>query len=323
LSSIGDIILTTPILKKLKLKYPEIKIDFLVLEKFKDAIEGISYIENVIVFDKQKHDGIRNMKKLAEKLNNNSYDYVFDLHSKIRSIYICKFIKSKILKYKKRVWYKSLLVKMKIMKYNVDASIVKNYFEPFKILGLKYEKEDLDFYFSPSELGKIPENYKNIPIFAPCASKETKEWTIEGFGELARIIGEKKKEKIILIGGKSDYEKCEKINLISGNNCINLAGKLTLKESAALLSCGKYLLSNDSGPFHISRGVKTPTFVIFGPTDSNMFELESRDTLITLKEPCSPCSLHGDKKCPKQHFNCMKKLKAETVFEIIEKKQEE
>lgn len=320
LSSIGDIILVTPILKALKKKYPEAKIDFLTLENFKDSIEGSKYIDNLILFNKKKNDGILNMYSFAKVLNKNSYDYVFDLHCKFRSIFISMFLTGKLFKYKKRAFYKSLLVKMRIIKYNVDDTIIKNYFKPFEILGLKYEKEDLDFYFSETDMKKIDKNFWESVVFAPGASKETKKWCYEEFGLLAKLLFNKYNKKIILIGGQEDVERCEKINELSGMSCINLAGKLSLKESGALLSKSKFLVTNDSGPFHISRGVGCKNFVIFGPTDPNMFELEERDTLIYLKEPCSPCSLHGDKKCPKEHFNCMKKLKAEKVFNIITKK---
>ena len=89
------------------------------------------------------------------------------------------------------------------------------------------------------------------------------------------------------------------------------------KESGALLSTAKYIVTNDSGPFHIARGVKTKSYVIFGPTDPGMFSYGEREKLIYANEPCSPCSLHGDLKCPKGHFNCMKKITPESVYKII------
>ena len=92
LSSIGDIILTTPVLKAFKEKYPETSIDFLVLDKFKDSIEGVPYIDNVILFNKEKNDGLHNMEKFGKELKKNGYDYIFDLHSKIRSKVISKNI---------------------------------------------------------------------------------------------------------------------------------------------------------------------------------------------------------------------------------------
>lgn len=319
LSSIGDIILTTPVLKAFKEKYPEATIDFLVLDKFKAAIEGLPYIDNLILFNKKENDGLKNMKIFAEKLRSNNYDYVFDLHSKLRSKVISKHLGVKCYRYRKRSWWKTLLVKLRLIKYEVDDTIVKNYFGAFKVFGLEYKGEDLTFSF-PSGMEEKFKEYADLPVIAPGASKNTKKWTPEGFGTLAKLIFEKYGKETILIGGNEDKEVCEKIDEISGGHTINLAGKLSLKESGALLSRAKFLVTNDSGPFHIARGVKCKTFVIFGPTSPGMFDLGENDTLIYSGESCAPCSLHGDKFCPKHHFNCMKNIKGEMVLKEIEKK---
>ena len=322
LSSIGDVILTTPVLKELKKKYPNIVIDFLVMENFKDAISECPYIDNLILFNKKKHDGLKNMIAFGKELKKNNYDYVFDLHAKVRSKIISSSIGSKIYTYKKRSLLKTILVKTKAIKYKVDDTIVKNYFGAFKVLDLKYKGEDLTFSFKNQDLEKVDNlciKYKNIPVIAPGASKETKKWTKEGFAELIKLLYNKYGEKPIIIGGNNEYEMCEEIKNLSQNLAINLAGKLTLKESGALLSKAKFLVTNDSGPFHIARGVKCPTFVIFGPTSPEMFEYDEKNILIYLNEPCSPCSLHGDEECPQKHFNCMRKLSAEMVMNIIEK----
>ena len=94
--------MTTPVLKAFKEKYPEATIDFLVLDKFKAAIEGLPYIDNLILFNKKENDGLKNMKIFAEKLRENGYDYVFDLHSKLRSKVISKHLGIKCYRYKKR-----------------------------------------------------------------------------------------------------------------------------------------------------------------------------------------------------------------------------
>ncbi|MGL4868316.1 MAG: glycosyltransferase family 9 protein [Cetobacterium sp.] len=321
LSSIGDVILTTPVLKELKKKYPEAIIDFLVLENFKDSILGCPYVDNLILFDKKKHDGFKNMLKFGKELKNNNYDYVFDLHSKVRSKIISSAIGAKTFIYKKRGLLKTLLVKMKAIKYKVDNTIVKNYFGAFKILNLNYKGEDLTFTFKNEDLEKIKTlciDYENVPMIAPGASKETKKWTKEEFAQLSKLLYNKYGKKPIIIGSNSEYEMCESIKKLSGEVAINLAGKLSLKESGALLSKASFLVTNDSGPFHIARGVKCPTFVIFGPTSPEMFEYDENNKLIYLNEPCSPCSLHGDKVCPQKHFNCMKKLSAERVMQIID-----
>jgi len=318
LSSIGDIILTTPILKQLKRKYPNITIDFLVMDNFKDSISDLNYIDNLIIFHKEKYDSFKGLIKFGKELSKNNYDYVFDLHNKLRSFIISKNIDSQVLVYPKRKLWKSIFVKLRLIKYHADDTIVKNYFKPFDFMGISYENEDLTFSFSKKNLLSVSK-YSSHFVMAPGASKETKKWTTEGFGTLAKKLYDEYNIKTILIGGDSDILRCEKINKISENSCINLAGKLSLKESGALLSISKLLITNDSGPFHISRGVKCPTYVIFGPTDPNMFEYDSNNKLIYSNVKCSPCSLHGDLKCPKSHFKCMKNITANFILEKIKK----
>ena len=318
LSSIGDVVLTTPVLKEFKKKYPHSTVDFVVLKRFKDSIEGSPYIDNLILFDKKKYKGLKGIKEFVETIKENKYDYVFDLHSKLRSVGICFFLGAKTYRYKKRALWKTLLVKMKLIKYKVDNTIIKNYFGAFEEMGISYKGEDLSFAFAEEDLVKV-EEYNNFIALAPGASKKTKEWCVDGFGKLAKLVHDKYGKNIILVGGPGDKGKCSRINEISGGICIDLSGELSLKESGALLSKADYLVTNDSGPFHIARGVKTKSFVIFGPTDPGMFEYDEYGTLICMNEQCSPCSLHGDKECPKGHFNCMKKLKAEDVLEVIEK----
>lgn len=322
LSSIGDIILTTPVLKALKEKFPDIIIDFLIIDKFKEAIIGSKYIDNLILFNKNKNDGLFNMIKFGKELKENNYDYVFDLHAKVRSYVISKAIGAKTFRYRKRGVLKSLLVKSRVIKYKVDDTIVKNYFGAFKELGLEYKGEDLDFPFGNEDLERVVKlgiEFEDVPVLAPGASKETKKWTEDGFGNLSKLLYKKYGKKPILIGARDEKEMCERIKKISNDSALNLAGELTLKESAALLSKAKFLVTNDSGPFHIARGVKCPTFVIFGPTSPEMFEYDNKNILIYGKEKCSPCSLHGDKKCMRGHFKCMKNITAEDVLAVIEK----
>ena len=324
LSSIGDVILTTAVLKAFKEKYPDYTIDFLVIDKFKDAISLSPYVDNLLLFNKEKNDGLSNLIKLAKELSKNKYDYVFDLHSKFRSkiitFVLSKFYGVKAYTYKKRAFWKSILVNLKLIKYEVDNTIIKNYFSAFKDFNLKYQGEKLNFSFEPELKEKFKE-YEDYIAFAVGASKETKKWTVEGFGKLAKKLYETYGKKVILVGGKEDCERCDKIEEISENSVINLAGKLSLKETGALLSQIKFLLTNDSGPFHIARGVGCKTFVIFGPTSPGMFDFGENDILVYNKVDCSPCSLHGDKVCPKKHFKCMKELSYEKVFKIIENKE--
>src|SRR3712207_392313 len=123
LSSIGDVLLTTPVLKAWKEKYPDSILDFVVLKQFKAAIQNCPYIDNLYVFEKEKNDGLFRLIKFAKKLSENRYDYVFDLHNKFRSQVLRWTIGSPYFVYSKRKWWKSILVNSGLISYQVDDTI--------------------------------------------------------------------------------------------------------------------------------------------------------------------------------------------------------
>jgi ADP-heptose:LPS heptosyltransferase len=305
-------VLATPVLEAIKDKYPEATLDFLVMDKFMDAISGNKHIDNLILFEKEKYKGLWGIIKFSKKLKKNRYDIIIDLHSKVRSILISRIIGKKILRYKKRSWWKTLFVHLKLIRYHVDDTIVRNYFRPLNKLGIFYTQEKLRFDFKREDIESV-KHFNNFIIMAPGAGNNTKKWPNEYFSEL----GKRLKENIILIGENSEYNNFEYIRKEIGEKCNNLAGKLSLKESGALISRSNYVITNDSAPFHIARGVGKKVFVIFGPTDPGMFEYDENSIILHKDIKCSPCSLHGDKKCPKGHFNCMKSLTPEEVYGVL------
>ena len=312
LSSIGDIILTTPVLGALKKKYPDAVIHFLVMDTYQDAISGNPHVDRLILFEKRKYRGVSGIYRFSRTLKDTRYDLIIDLHAKIRSRLISIFVPGRVFRYKKRALWKSILVPLRLRRYQVDDTIVRSYFKPLEKLFVYYTDETLRFDFEPQTLEKI-RSYTNAVVMAPGAANNTKQWPAAYWAELGGMMT----DPIVLIGGKDEYDLCEEIRRTIGNRCVNLAGKLSLKESGALISVSKYVITNDSGPFHIARGTGKKVFVIFGPTDPNMFTYDENAVLIHAGTPCSPCSLHGDKTCPRGHFDCMKSLTPEKVHEII------
>ena len=315
LSSIGDVILTTPVLAAIKKKYPDARIDFVVMEPFKDAISGNPHIDNLILFDKTKYQGIGGIYRFAQTLKGIHYDLIIDLHAKIRSRLIALFITGKVLRYKKRALWKSLLVPLRLARYHVDDTIVRNYFRPLEKIHVYFTREDLSFDFTAQNSVKV-KPYQGAVIMAPGAANPTKQWPASHFADLGKMLD----DPIVLIGGKDEYQICQEICDAVGDRCHNLAGQLSLKESGALIATAKFIVCNDSGPFHMARGTQTKAYVIFGPTDPNMFSYNEKTVLIYAGLDCAPCSLHGDKECPQGHFNCMLSLTPEKVYEVIQRK---
>jgi len=316
LSSIGDIILTTPIIRALRKKYPEAAIDFLAMDRFRDAINGHPDISNILEFKRDKYRGLSGILRFSRTLKSTKYDLVIDLHAKLRSRLICLALKSRTLRYTKRSFWKTMGVRLHLMRYQVDDTIVRNYFRPLVPLGISPGPENLNFVFTRKDLEAVTA-FANRVVLAPGAANPTKKWPAEYFGDLGRLMN----QPIALLGGPEDKEDLEAIRQhIGPGMCENLAGKLSLKQSGALLSNARFVITNDSGPFHMARAGGRPVFVIFGPTDPNMFTFNQNETLIYAGEPCAPCSLHGDDQCPKGHFRCMLNLTPDMVLNTIQKR---
>ena len=140
-SSFGDVLLTTPVIRAIKKKYPDATIDFAVYDTFSQAISLNPNIRKLVVFEKKKSKDKEYIKSIISQLKKEKYDFVIDLHSKILSRIIgikLKNSKTKYFCYKKRKWWKTLLVKAKIIDYNADCTIVESYFSALKKLGIEF-----------------------------------------------------------------------------------------------------------------------------------------------------------------------------------------
>ena len=299
-------------LSAIKVKYPAAIIDFLVMDKFADAIYGNPHIDHLLLFEKRRYRGLAGLARFARKLRQRNYDQIIDLHAKLRSILLSFFMGVPVFRYKKRRLSKTIGVTLRLRRYHVDDTIVNNYFTAVKHLDIRPTKEKLRFDYSAEDAANVA-NFENFIVLAPGAANATKKWPKEYFAQLGQLI----EEKIVIIGGLEDVDDGEEICHQIGSNCRNMAGKLSLKQSGALIARAKYIVCNDSGPFHIARAVGTKAFVFFGPTDPGMFSYDQTAILIYAGLTCSPCSLHGDCKCPLGHFNCMHTLAPYNVMKII------
>lgn len=336
-SSFGDVVLTTPVIRAIKEKYPKAVIDFIVYNTFSEAISLNPEIRNLIIFDKKKSKDREYIKNTINRLKMENYDYVIDLHSKFLSRIIGKTLENgqtQYCRYKKRKWWKTVLVKAKLITYRADCTIVESYFTALKKLGISFSDknmkislgDNLEFYIDKNMEKEFVKKYDlengDYFVLAPGASKFTKKWPY--YDELAKkILGNENKFvknnenlRIFVIGGKEDENV---VKADENGQIIDLCGKISFKESGILLKYAKIAVVNDSGPFHIARAVKAKTFVFFGPTDPKLFSFE-RNTFLLNNPKCPPHSLYGDDKFPKKYADCMSGISVETVFNKIVQK---
>ena len=175
-------------------------------------------------------------------------------------------------------------------------------------------------YSKADKLLKQLDNSSNkIIAIAPGSNWYTKRWPEEHYKDLVYKLNDSN-YGIVFIGSNVEREICE--NIKPNNNYLNLAGELSLLESAALIKKCDLMICNDSGAMHLANAVNTDVFVFFGPTVQSIGypPIGKNDHVFEIDLECRPCSSHGTKECPLKHHNCMKFIEAESVFRKVQEK---
>ncbi len=307
LSSLGDVLLTTPVVRSLKKQFPNLVIDFLVREQYKDAIYNNPYIQSIIPVSRDY-----SVKNLRKTLSHNNYDLVIDLQNNLRSRRISRAIASQVLRFSKPALNKMLLVKFKINRFNKIISIPERYAN--SVPSLILDENGLEYFGDEEETATL-KNEINYIGFCPGSRHKTKMWPEQYFIELGKKLTNSGSQ-IVLFGGKDDIEVC---TLISNQipNSINLANNNNLSKMAIDMRKCKAIICNDSGLMHFALAVNIPVIAIFGSTVKEFGFAPFRGKNIVLENnllSCRPCSHIGLDKCPKKHFKCMLEIDPELVF---------
>ncbi len=317
-SSIGDIILTSPVIRCLKKQLPAAEIHFLSKGQYADILAHNPYITKTHLIKKC-------VREVIPGLYAENYDYIVDLHKNLRSGNIIRALKVPSGKFSKLNFRKWLLVNFNI---NIlpAVHIVDRYFEAVKELRIENDGLGLDFFIDkdihlPYDLHNLIEG-KQFYAFAIGGKHQTKMLPEEKIIEICSQI----KQKIILLGGKEDSEKGEKIQKELSGHVFNYAGKLNLHQSAQVTERSLLLLTHDTGLMHLGAALKKPIISFWGntvpsfgmypyypddkPSDYKIVQLEGL--------ACRPCSKIGFKECPEGHFNCMRELPIKNLTSLID-----
>ena len=311
LSSLGDILLTTPFLRAIKTQFPHIKIDMLIREEYVDVIKLNPYIDKKFLFKKDD----KNNNVLIEQLKNNNYELVIDLQNNLRSKKVVSSLKTNNVKLDKRSFDKFLLVNFKVNKLKEASQIPVRYSNT--IQKIKLDEQGLSLFTDKSANAEII-GKNNLIGFCPGARHFTKRWPKEYFIELGNKLTQDG-SMIVLFGGKIDKEICtELVKRISG--AINLSNNDELLQTAADMKLCKAVICNDSGLMHTASATGTKVIAIFGSTVKEFGFAPFNCSNLILENnslTCRPCSHIGRSDCPKKYFDCMKDIKPEFVFEKL------
>jgi lipopolysaccharide heptosyltransferase II len=309
LSSIGDILLTTPLIRSIKKINPEIQIDFVLKEEFFELMQNNPNLNNIHKYTKHGFE----KQILTNALIANKYELVIDLQNNLRSREIVRPLHCKILRFKKNNFNKFLLVHFKINKLKDAPQIPFRYAEA---AGVDLDTEGLDFFTLNKPDPKLKADDKYIGL-CPGAKHFTKRWSTEYFIELGKKL-EASGYKVVLFGGLSEAVITGEI----GNklmNAINLCCDSILQAGTNMKMC-KAIYTNDSGAMHLATAVEVPVIAFFGSTVREFGFYPYRAKSIELENKnlsCRPCTHIGRNSCPKIHFKCMTEIKPDLAFNSL------
>jgi ADP-heptose:LPS heptosyltransferase len=316
-SSIGDIVLTTPVVRCLKKQVVTAEIHFLTKAAFKPIVESNPYIDKTHYLENDK-------AAVIEEIRKEDVDYVIDLHHNVRTVHLKRRLGKKAFSFNKLNIEKWLLTNIKL---NVlpKKHIVDRYMQTVAQFGVRNDNAGLD-YFIP-EKDKVKENdipashhagYIGIVIGA---AHNTKKMPLHKLQELCRSI----QHPIILLGGKEDEEQGNQIAAVDVHKIYNACGKFNINESADLVRRSKLIITHDTGLMHIAAAFRKPILSIWGNTVPafgmypyfglvrNPSELPYRIMEVNGLS-CRPCSKIGYNKCPRGHFKCMELQNIDTMI---------
>ena len=306
-ASIGDVILATPVIEKLHFHFPDAKIDFLVKKGNQSLFEGHPFLHKILIWDKTS-DKYRNFNGLIDVIRNNKYDCVINIQRFAASGLLTIYSGAKLkIGFNKNPF--SLLYNKRI-KHTIKKG---NRHEVERNLDLVRPITDdssfpVKLYPSQKDFARMSQ-YKTVKYItiSPASLWFTKQFPKEKWIEFVQSTSQD--IRIYFLGSKNDYDLTEEIIKKSGHlNSLNLSGKLSFLESAALMKDAVMNFVNDSAPMHLASSVNAPTTAIFcstvasfgfGPLSENATIIETKEIL-----NCRPCGLHGFQKCPKKHFRC-------------------
>ena len=316
-SSIGDIVLTTPVIRCLKSQVTTSEVHFLTKKSFASIFTANPYIDKL-------HFTENDLSSLVEKLKEEDFDYVIDLHHNIRTLKVKRALQKESFSFNKLNIEKWMYVNFK---WNVlpPIHIVDRYMQTVEQFGVKNDGQGLDYFIPDHQHIKeedIPASHLAGYIgLVVGGAHGTKKYPLHKLKKFCAEIH----HPVIVLGGKEDVAVGDELAALDSHKIYNACGKFSLNESADLVRRSKLILTNDTGLMHIAAAFKKPVVSLWGNTvpEFGMYPYYGNASIPNLKYEvknlsCRPCSKIGYDECPQGHFKCMEMIDPAVLLQKAE-----
>jgi lipopolysaccharide heptosyltransferase II len=310
-SSMGDLLLTTPLLRAIRTRYPGCRITFVVREDHADTLRHNPRIDRLITWRRGSP-----LRPLVRQLRSETFTHRLDLHGSLRSRLLRWLVGGKWSGYPKRRLRRWLLIFSRRRLGGALGHVADRFFEAARELGIHPDGGPPEFFVSAeSERAAIDfiaahgvGRDRGLVAIAPGAAHATKRWPVEHWEAL--VLRLRSRADVLILGGPAEAALGEHLATVGGPTVVSAAGKFSLVGSAALLRRAKVLAVGDTGLLHLATAVGTPVVGLYGPgvAELGFFPYQAAATVLQRDLKCRPCSKHGSAKCPLGHHHCLREI---------------
>jgi len=320
-SSIGDVLLTTPLLRALRLRHPSARITFLTREAYVALLSANPHVNEVMGMARD-----RGLGDVAAELRGHRFTHLLDLHDSVRSRALRLLVPGNWSSYPKYRIARAILIHTKRNVYREARSVAERYFSAARALDVEPDGRPPDLFWQPTAEQKVLEWFQQAGItdvvrpvaIAPGAAHATKRWPLEHWEILTRRLVEQGCQ-VLVVGGSDDAPLGSVLARMCPGRVHNAAGQFQLQETGALLQRTSAVISGDTGVMHMATAVGAPVVALFGPTVQpfGFFPYTKRAAVLELTMACRPCTSKGGPHCHLGHHRCLRDITPELVHEAL------
>jgi len=316
-SSIGDVLLTTPLVRALRARHPDAELVFVTKQAMAPLVADNPHLSRVVTLAPGE-----SVRALARRLAALHPTRGLDLHGSLRSAALRLLVRCPWRGYSKRKLARGVLVSTKIDLYFHRVPVAERYFEAARGLGVRPDGGPPEFFLAAAARERVAQwigarglDARPLAVLAPGAAHFTKRWPHERWLALAQRLRDQG-YALLSVGGPEDRAAAEAlVPLVE-----NAAGAFTLQETGAALARARVAITGDTGVMHMATGVGTPVVALFGPTveQFGFFPYSAKATVLERGLDCRPCSTMGGPSCPMGHHRCLRDIGPDAVAAAAE-----
>jgi heptosyltransferase II len=320
-SSIGDVLLTTPLLRAIRHRHPDSLLSVVTKAAYAPLLSHNPYLNRVIAWEPE-----RGLTSLAAELRADHYTHLLDLHESARSRALRALVPGHWSGYPKHRIARTLLIHTKHNWYRDSRPVAERYFTAARGLDVRADGEPPDFFLGEEartavevwlDSSRLGRDRVMIAV-APGAAHQTKRWPASHWQTLIdRLVCQN--YDVVVVGGSPDQAMAETLSSHRSARVASAAGRFGLQGTGALLQRSAALVSGDTGVMHMATAVKTPVVALFGPTvrEFGFFPYTPAAQVVQLDLSCRPCSSKGSAQCPLGHHRCLVDVAPELVLSAL------